>query len=252
MLQKCRCHLEGEDAAKRRGRARREALERLCHNPLLRTPKRADALRAPPATNRQLLAVRRTVHGGVVCGFGWRALRPPRVVFVIRLCVLIIPLTAKQPKQCTNLVNPVTSVGVSVCSLSVSTHQVPYFVAFLSLTKINYILTTTNYILATELVCTRISSIQVHAGPDLDRPKRTRTANMTCISDQRASRRTTPGDTVYHGSAQSAGSAEHTELTVCVCRRVRIAPNCRRPARTCFSERETSKGGSDIIDCLPT
>jgi hypothetical protein len=32
---------------------------------------------------------------------------------------------------------------------------------------------------------------------------------------------------------------------------VRIAPNCRRPARTCFSELETSKGGSDIIDCLP-
>ena len=31
---------------------------------------------------------------------------------------------------------------------------------------------------------------------------------------------------------------------------VRTAPNCRRPGRTCFSELETSKGGSDIIDCL--
>jgi hypothetical protein len=35
-----------------------------------------------------------------------------------------------------------------------------------------------------------------------------RTANMTFISDRRAARRTTPGGTVYHGSAQSAGSAE--------------------------------------------
>ena len=64
---------------------------------------------------------------------------------------------------------------------------------------------------ATELVRTRRSSIQVHAGPDLNRPKRMRTANMTCISDRQASHRTTPGDTVYHGSAQSAGSAEHTD-----------------------------------------
>jgi hypothetical protein len=39
---------------------------------------------------------------------------------------------------------------------------------------------------ATELVRSRRSSIQVHAGPDLDRPKRMRTANMTCISDRRA------------------------------------------------------------------
>ena len=31
---------------------------------------------------------------------------------------------------------------------------------------------------------------------------------------------------------------------------MRTAPNCRRPGRTCFSELETSKGGSDIIDCL--
>jgi hypothetical protein len=64
---------------------------------------------------------------------------------------------------------------------------------------------------ATELVRTRRSSIQVHAGPDLNRPKRMRTANMTCISDRQASHWTTPGDTVYHGSAQSAGAAEHTD-----------------------------------------
>jgi hypothetical protein len=47
-----------------------------------------------------------------------------------------------------------------------------------------------------------------------------------------AARRTTPGGTVYHGSAQSAGSAEHTDWRFACA--VRIAPNSRRPARTCF------------------
>jgi hypothetical protein len=75
---------------------------------------------------------------------------------------------------------------------------------------------------------------------------------MTFISDRRAARRTTPGGTVYTtwvSPKRRRGSAEHTDWRF-ACTRVRIAPNSRRPARTCFSELETSKGGSDIIDCL--